>query len=83
MLVGEGLLPEATVIAFKAALSRAESLHSFESEEREQVRASLVSTCIQRYFEVRVADDVRSPAQPTLRLVRDHESTPHGRDATS
>ena len=42
VLVGEGLLPDATVIAFKAAMSRAESLHRFESEVREQIRASLV-----------------------------------------
>ena len=83
LLVDEGLLPEATVIAFKAALARAESLHRFEAEHREQVRATLVSTCIERYFEVRVADDVRPTAQPTLRLVRDRDSTPRSRDATN
>jgi hypothetical protein len=81
-LVTEGLLPEATVIAFKATLSRAESLHRIESERREQVRASLVSTCIERYFEARVADDARPTGPPTLRLVRDREATPRGPEAT-
>ena len=81
-LVIEGLLPEATVIAFKATMSRAESLHRLEPEKREQVRASLVSTCIERYFEAHVADDAR-PARPTLRLVRDREVTPRGPEATS
>jgi hypothetical protein len=82
-LVSEELLPEATVIAFKTTLARASSLHQFESEKREQVRASLVSACIERYFEVRVADDVRPPAQPALRLVRDHETSAPGRDTTA
>jgi len=82
-LVGEGLLPEATVIAFKATLSRAESLHRIESEEREQLRASLVSTCIERYFEVRGTDDTRPTSPPTLRLVRDREATPHTPEATA
>jgi hypothetical protein len=80
-LVGEGLLPEATVIAFKAALSRTESLHGIESEKREQVRASLVSTCIEWYFEVRLADDVRPSGPPVLRLVRDRDVTPRGPQA--
>jgi len=80
-LLTEGLLPEATVIAFKAAVSRAESLHRFESEKREHVRAALVSTCIERYFEARVADDVRPSSPPTLRLVRDQEATSPGPDA--
>lgn len=82
-LANEGLLPEATVIAFKATLARCDSLHRFESEQREQVRASLVSACIERYFEVRVADDVRPSGPPTLRLVRDHGPTAAGRDATA
>ena len=82
-LVTEGLLPEATVIAFKATLSRADSLHRLESEKREQVRASLVSTCIERYFEVRGTDDTRPTSPPTLRLVRDREATPHTPEATA
>ena len=81
-LVSEGLLPEATVIAFKSTLSRTDSLHQFESEKREQVRASLVSACIERYFEVRIADDVRPLASPMLRLVRDHETSAPGQDTT-
>jgi hypothetical protein len=82
-LVSEGLLPEATVIAFKATLSRTESLHRMESEEREQLRTSLVSTCIERYFEVRGTDDARPASTPTLRLVRDREASPHGPEATT
>src|SRR5215207_4295074 len=82
-LVSEGLLPEATVIAFKATLSRSESLHRIESEEREQLRASLVSTCIERYFEVRGTDDTRLANPPTLRLVRDREASPSGPEATT
>jgi hypothetical protein len=81
-LMADGLLPEATVIAFKATLSRAESFHRFESETREQLRAALVSTCIERYFEAGVADESRpSSPPPKLRLVRDHETTPRGPDA--
>ncbi|HKH94651.1 MAG TPA: hypothetical protein VKA54_22785 [Gemmatimonadaceae bacterium] len=82
-LVSEGLLPEATVIAFKATLSLSESLHRIESEEREQLRASLVSTCIERYFEVRGTDDTRPASPPTLRLVRDREASPSGPEATT
>jgi len=82
-LVSEGLLPEAAVIAFKLALTRAESLHRIESEKREQVRASLVSTCIERYFEACGTDDTRPSSPPTLRLVRDREASPRGPEATT
>jgi hypothetical protein len=82
-LVSEDLLPEAAVIAFKAALSRAESLYRIESEKREQVRASLVSTCIERYFEARGTDDTRPASTRTLRLVRDREASPREPEATT
>jgi hypothetical protein len=82
-LVSEDLLPEAAVIAFKLAMSRSESLYRIESEKREQVRASLVSTCIERYFEVRGTDDARAASPPTLRLVRDREASPHPPEATA
>jgi formate-dependent nitrite reductase cytochrome c552 subunit len=82
-LLADGHLPEAAVIAFKNTLARAESLHRFESEKREQVRAALVSECIERYFEARVTDDVHPSRAPGLRLVRDHETTPHGPEATT
>jgi hypothetical protein len=68
------------VIAFKTALLHADSLHRFESERRERLRASLVSACIERYFEARVADDMPRPVHPTLRLVRDREISAPGQD---
>ena len=71
VLVDEGFLPEAAVIAFKAALTRSESLHRFEAEPREHLRSALVSACIDRYFIARTADDVRVSNVPSLRLVRD------------
>jgi hypothetical protein len=74
VLLDEGLLPEAVVIAFKAALARAESLYRVEAETRDQLRAALVSACIQRYFAGRVADDVRITRSPALRLVREDET---------
>jgi hypothetical protein len=73
-LVDEGLPPEAVVIAFKETLIRAHSLQRFEPELREQVRASLVSECIERYFVARVADGVRTPSVPALGIVRDERS---------
>ena len=73
VLLDEGLLPEAAVIAFKTALTRSESLHRFEAEAREQLRSSLVSACIARYYAARVADEVRVSRAPSLRLVRDEE----------
>ena len=73
ILLDEGLLPEAAVIAFKTALTRSESLHRFEAEAREQLRSALVSACIARYFAARVADEVRVSKAPSLRLVRDEE----------
>ena len=72
-LVGEGLLPEATVIAFKHALTRSESLHRFEAEAREHLRSGLVSACIERYFITHAADSRRVSNVPSLRLVRDEE----------
>ena len=71
LLVDEGLLPEAVVIAFKSTLARAESLQRFEGEVREALRSALVSACIQRYFTRRPADDVRIANGAVLRLVRD------------
>lgn len=82
-LAADRLMPEAVVIAFKATLSRAESFHRYESELREQLRASLVSACIERYFEARVTDDIRASTPPMLRLVRDHETAPRRPDATT
>ena len=74
VLLDEGLLPEAVVIAFKAALTRAESLHRLEGEAREPLRARLVSACIDRYFTSRLDDEVRVSRTPPLRLVRDEEA---------
>ena len=71
LLADDGLLPEAVVIAFKAALGSAESLKRFEPDDREALRSALVSACIQRYFTRRGADDVRVMRPPALRLVRD------------
>ena len=73
-LVDEGLLPEATVIAFKSVLTRSESLHRFEAEAREHLRAALVSACIERYFTARTPQDRRASSVPSLRLVRDDEA---------
>jgi hypothetical protein len=71
LLADDGLLPEAVVIAFKAALGSAESLKRFDPDDREAIRSALVSACIQRYFTRRVADDMRVVRPPALRLVRD------------
>jgi len=76
LLAGDGLLPEAVVIAFKSALGRAASLHRVDADSREHVRAALVSACIERYFAGPVADDVRTTRAPTLRLVRDDRESP-------
>jgi len=75
VLVNEGLPPEAVVIAFKATLVRARSLQRLEPELREQIRASLVSECIERYFLASVPDDVRAPITPRLEIVRDDRSS--------
>ena len=77
VLLYEGLLPEAAVIAFKATLTRAESLHRFEAEAREQTRARLVSACIDCYFASRLDDEVRVSRTASLRLVREEESAAH------
>ena len=76
LLVDEGLLPEAVVIAFKSAITGAESLQRFEGDVREALRSALVSACIQRYFTRRPADDVRIARGPALRLVRDELDAP-------
>jgi len=70
LLVDDGLLPEAVVIAVKKILSRTASLHRLEPEAREEMRSALVSACIQRYFARRLPDDVRIATAPPLRLVR-------------
>jgi hypothetical protein len=70
LLAGDGLLPEAVVIAFKSALGRAASLHRVDVDSREHARAALVSACIERYFAGPVAD-VRITHVPPLRLVRE------------
>jgi hypothetical protein len=77
VLLDEGLPPEGAVVAFKSALMRAESLHRFESEAREQLRSGLVSACIERYFAVRRADDEHESRAPSLRLVRDDGPAAH------
>ena len=77
VLLAEELLPEGAVIAFKAALARAESLYRFEAETREHLRSALVSVCIQRYFAGRVSDDMRVSRASSLRLVRDEETAAH------
>jgi len=76
LLAGEGLLPEAVVIAFKSTLAGAESLHQFEAEVREELRSALVSACIQRYFTRRPADDAPIAKARALRLVRDEAEPP-------
>jgi hypothetical protein len=81
LLAGDGLLPEAVVIAFKSALGRAASLHRVDAESRDHVRAALVSACIERYFAGPVADDLRISKGPALRLVRDDRES--ARPATS
>jgi hypothetical protein len=68
-------LPESAVIAFKTALTRAESLHRYEAEVREHRRSALVSACIERYFAARAADDRRMSNAAPLRLVRDDDAT--------
>lgn len=75
VLLDEGCLPESAVIAFKTALTRSESLHRHEAEVREHRRSALVSTCIERYFAARDADDRRTSNAAPLRLVRDEETT--------
>ncbi|MFL5618562.1 MAG: hypothetical protein ACJ79A_09240 [Gemmatimonadaceae bacterium] len=76
LLSDGGLLPEAVVIAFKATISRAESMQRVEADVREELRSALVSACIQRYFAGRIADDVRITRSPALRLVRDERESP-------
>ena len=83
VLLEEGLPPEAAVIAFKATLTRTESLHRFEPEAREQLRAALVSACIDRYFVSRRDDEVRVSRTASLRLVREEESAPDRRPGAS
>ncbi len=78
-LFDEGLLPEAVVIAFKTALSITESLHRFEADAREQLRARLVSACIDHYFSARLDDQVHVSRTPRLRLVREEEAGPERR----
>lgn len=75
-LASDGLLPETALIAFKGTLARVASLHRFETETREQLRAALVSACIHRYFGSRVADDVPAAGAPTLRLLREDREQP-------
>jgi hypothetical protein len=75
LLVDDGLLPEAVVIAFKRILSRTASLHRLEPEAREEIRSALVSACIRRYFMRRIPDDMRIATSP-LRLVRDERDAP-------
>lgn len=77
VLLDEGFVPEAAVIAFKSALMRTQSLPRFDAEAREHLRSSLVSACIELYFGARVADDVRMPRVSPLRLVRDDEAAAH------
>ena len=74
VLVDEGLRPESAVVAFKAAIMRAETLHRFEQDARERLRSALVSACIRHYFSARPADGVNSSARSPIRLVRDEES---------
>jgi hypothetical protein len=76
LLVDDGLLPEAVVIAFKSVITGAASLQQFEGDVREELRSALVSACIQRYFAPRPADDVRITSGPVLRLVRDELEQP-------
>ena len=73
-LVREGLPPEAVVIAFKETLARAQALQRFEPELREQLRASLVSKCIEHYFQASTPADVRPMITPRLEIVRDEPS---------
>ena len=77
VLLDDGLPPEGAVVAFKTALMRAESLHRSETEARENLRFALVSSCIECYFAARLVDDVRESRSPSLRLVRDEESSAH------
>jgi hypothetical protein len=76
LLVDEGHLPEAVVIAFKATLAESPSLQRLKADVRDALRASLVSACIERYFTRHVADDVRITRGRTLRLVRDEIESP-------
>jgi hypothetical protein len=76
LLVDDGLLPEAVIIAFKTTLAQAHSIHRLDAETREATRSALVSACIQRYFTRRVADDVRIARSPALRLVREEREVP-------
>lgn len=73
-LVHEGFPPEAVVIAFKETLTRAQSLQRFEPDLREQLRASLVSKCIEHYFLASTPDDARPTVTPKLAIVRDGPS---------
>jgi hypothetical protein len=75
VLVREGLTPEAVLIAFKETLARAQSLQRFEPELREQIRASLISECIERYFLASTPDDLRATITPRLEIVRDERSS--------
>lgn len=74
VLAGEGMMPEAVVIAFKDLLLRARTLHNFESEARVEVRAALVSECIAHYFGVETAADM-PPMRPKLKIIRGGELT--------
>lgn len=72
-LVDEGLTPEAAVIALKEALGRGHFFYRFEPLMREQLRAALVSECIDHYFVARGADDVISRAPMASSVERARE----------
>lgn len=66
VLVREGLSPEATLIAFKRTVGRAPSLTRYDPLKRELVRASLVSECIERYYDGR-SPTARAAENPAAR----------------
>jgi len=59
VLTHESLAPEAVVISLKEVLVHAPALQRLEPLLRDQMRAALVSACIDRYFDARSDDLTR------------------------
>ena len=70
-LAGEGLMPEAVVIALKDLLLRNPSMHRFEPETRVELRTTIISECIAHYFGGQTLEEVPPPpTRPKLKIIR-------------
>ncbi|MDB4882125.1 MAG: hypothetical protein JWL95_891 [Gemmatimonadetes bacterium] len=71
VLVAEDLTPEATLIALKGALLRADFLIRCEPLVREHLRETLISECIDHYFASGRSADIRAGATRSEASQRD------------